>query len=99
LRLNGAKPLSPDSLLKKSIKPAVARAGITKRIGWHSFRHSLATWLHQTGADQKTSQELMRHATGKMTFDLYTHGVSSLKKAANNKVVEFMLPKKERKVS
>ena len=96
LRLNGTKPLSPDSLLKKSIRPAVVRAGITKRIGFHSFRHSLATWLHQTGADVKTSQELMRHTTSKMTVDVYTHGVSSVKKAANDTVVEMMLGRERR---
>src|ERR1700691_1280516 len=43
---NGAKPLSPDSILEKSIRPALARIGVTrKQIGWHSFRHSLATNL------------------------------------------------------
>ena len=43
-RLKGKKPLSPDTLLKKIIRPALKRAGITgKVIGWHSFRHSLAT--------------------------------------------------------
>ena len=94
IRKNGEKPLSPDSLLKKSIKPAVVRAGITKRIGWHSFRHSLATWLRQRGVDIKVAQELMRHTNSKTTMDVYTHGVSSLKRAANENVVEFMLPQK-----
>ena len=38
IRLNGTKPLSPDSLLKRSIRPALARAGIMgKQIGWHNF--------------------------------------------------------------
>lgn len=38
--------LSPDTLLIKVIRPAVERAGIkNKRIGWHNFRHSLATNL------------------------------------------------------
>jgi hypothetical protein len=44
VRLNGEKPLSPDSILKKNIRLALVRAGIVgKQIGWHSFRHSLAT--------------------------------------------------------
>ena len=94
LRMNGTKPLSPDSLLKKSIKPAVVRAGITKQIGWHSFRHSLATWLRQRGVDIKVAQELLRHTNSKTTMDVYTHGVSSLKREANENVVEFMMPRK-----
>jgi site-specific recombinase XerD len=97
--LNGTKPLSPDSLCKKSIKPAVVRAGITKRITWHNFRHSLATWLRQLGVDIKVAQDLMRHTKSATTMDVYTHGVSSLKKAANDNVVQFMIPRQERKAS
>jgi len=41
-------------LRKKSSKPAVTRAGINKRIDWHNFRHSLATWLNSLGVDLKT---------------------------------------------
>jgi hypothetical protein len=45
-RFKGTKPLSPDSTLEKSIRPALARIGVTgKQIGWHSFPHSLATNL------------------------------------------------------
>jgi integrase len=40
IRRKGKQPLSPDTLLKKIIRPAVVRAGIEgKAIGWHSFRH------------------------------------------------------------
>jgi integrase len=98
LRKNGEKPLSPDSLLKRSIKPAVVRAGIKKLIGWHSLRHSLATWLGQLGVDVTTRKELMRHTNTKTTMDVYTHGVSSLKRAANDNVVEMAL-RKEKKAS
>jgi hypothetical protein len=42
IRLNGTKPLSPDSLLRKRIRPALKRVGIEgKIIGWHNFRHTL----------------------------------------------------------
>ena len=58
IRLNGQKPLSPDSLLKRSIRPALQRAGIVgKQIGWHNFRHSLATNLRAMGVDVKVAQE------------------------------------------
>ena len=49
VRLNGQKPVSPDTVLKKIIRPALKAAGITgKVIGWHSFRHSLATNLRES---------------------------------------------------
>jgi len=32
-------PYWPDSLLKLALKLAAVRAKITKRVGWHTFRH------------------------------------------------------------
>lgn len=92
-RHKGNKPIGPDSLLKKNIRPALARAGIVgKQIGWHSFRHSLATNLRTLGVDIKVAQELLRHASCRTTLDIYTHVVSQQKRDANAKVVGMMLP-------
>jgi len=69
------------------------RAGIVnKHIGWHSFRHSLATNLRALGVDIKVAQELLRHASSRTTLDIYTRAVSQQKRDANAKVVEMMLP-------
>jgi integrase len=93
IRLSGNKPLSPDSLLKKSIRPALLRAGIEgKIIGWHNFRHTLGTLLRAIGTDIKVAQDLLRHSTSRITLDLYTHAVSQQKRDANAKVVELLLP-------
>ncbi len=91
-RLNGTKPLSPDSLLKRSIRPALERAGIVgKQIGWHNFRHSLATNLRAIGVDLKVAQELLRHANSRTTLDVYTRAVSQQKRDANSRIVEMLL--------
>jgi integrase len=91
LRLKGKKPLSPDTLLKKIIRPAIKRAGIEgKAIGWHSFRHSLATNLRSAGVDLKTAQELLRHANSRITLDVYTRAISANKREANNRVMEMV---------
>lgn len=93
IRLNGSKPLSPDSLLKKSIRPALQRAAIEgKIIGWHNFRHTLGTLLRAIGTDIKVAQDLLRHANSRTTLDIYTHAVSQQKRDANTKVVELLLP-------
>lgn len=98
IRLKGTRPLSPDSVLKKSIRPALARTGIMgKQIGWHSFRHSLATNLRALGIDIKVAQELLRHASCRTTLDVYTRAVSEQKRDANSKVVEMMLPAEVRR--
>ena len=92
-RFKGAKPLSPDSILEKSIRPALARIGVAgKQIGWHSFRHSLATNLRSLGVDIKVALELMRHSSCRTTLDIYTRAVSQQKREASLKVVELMLP-------
>jgi integrase len=92
-RFKGNKPLSPDSILEKSIRPALARSGVVgKHIGWHSFRHSLATNLRSLGIDIKVAQELMRHSSCRTTLDIYTRAVDQQKREANLKVVELMLP-------
>jgi integrase len=92
VRLEGKQPLSPDTLLKKIIRPAVTRAGIKdKAIGWHSFRHSLATNLRAAGVDLKTAQELLRHANSRITLDVYTRAISATKREANNRVMTMVL--------
>jgi site-specific recombinase XerD len=71
----------------------LARIGVTgKPIGWHSFRHSLATNLRSLGVDIKAAQELMRHSSIRTTLDIYTRAVDKQKREASLKVVELMLP-------
>src|SRR5271170_5496618 len=92
VRFKGNKPLSPDSILEKSVRPALARIGVVgKRIGWHSFRHSLATNLRALGVDIKVAQQLMRHSSCRTTLDVYTRAVDQQKREASLKVVGWML--------
>jgi len=80
-RFKGSKPLSPDSILEKSILPALVRDGIVdKQIGWHSFRHSLATNLRSLSVDIKVAQELMRHSSCRTTLDIYTRAIDPAEK-------------------
>jgi integrase len=80
----GKKPYWPDAVLKRHIFPAAKRAGITKRIGWHSFRRTLATLLQSSGASVKTTQELMRHSSPLMTLGTYAKAVTADKRLAQD---------------
>jgi len=77
--------------MKRYIRPVAREAGINKNIGWHTFRHSFATLLKANGEDVKTVQELLRHATSRITLDVYTQAVNSTKRAAQSKVVKMMV--------
>ncbi len=57
----GAHPLWPDMVLKRYLQPAAERAGIAKRVGWHTFRHIFLTLLRANGEDIKVVQELLRN--------------------------------------
>jgi integrase/recombinase XerD len=55
------EPMS-DKTVWYACKQAAARAGIQKRIGAHTLRHSFATTLLEAGTDLRTIQLLMGHA-------------------------------------
>ena len=88
---HGAEPYWPDSALTDFVKPAVKRAGITKTVGWHTFRHSYSTLLRANGTDVKVQSELLRHSNIGTTLNLYTQAVSEQKRAAHGQVVEQLL--------
>ncbi|MHB1838968.1 MAG: tyrosine-type recombinase/integrase [Acidobacteriaceae bacterium] len=79
---NGKQAISPDSILKREIRPALQRIGVTKQVGFHTFRHSLATLLGELEVNIKTTQELLRHANPNITMRIYQQAVSKQKRAA-----------------
>lgn len=89
-RLFGRMPVWPDSLRSKVLQPAARKAGITKQMGWHTFRHTYSSLLAETGKDVKVVQELMRHAKVSTTMDLYTHARMENKRIAQRKAVDVL---------
>jgi len=61
-----------ESGLQRAVKRAAERAGINKRVGCHTFRHSFATHLLEANHDIRTVQELLGHADVATTM-IYTH--------------------------
>ena len=54
-------PMS-DKVVWWAVREAALRAGVTRKIGPHTFRHSFATELLEAGTDLRTIQLLMGHA-------------------------------------
>ena len=80
--------------MRDHIQPVARKVGINKKMSWHTFRHTFSSILKANGEDVKVVQELLRHATAKMTLDTYTQALSPEKRAAQSKVVGMIRPKR-----
>jgi len=74
--------LDPSGL-QRAVRQAARRAGIAKPVGPHTFRHSFATHLLESGYDIRTVQELLGHKDVKTTM-IYTHVLNKGPKAVRS---------------
>lgn len=68
----GGKTPKDERLVSKHLKPALVRAGITKRVTAHTLRHSFATHQLEHGINIRQLQKLLGHKSLKTTL-IYVH--------------------------
>lgn len=61
-----------ESTVQKAVTTAARRAGLNKKAGCHTLRHSFATHLLERGQDIRTVQELLFFDDA-ATTEIYTH--------------------------
>jgi integrase len=86
----GRQPYWPGTLWRYYGKPALKRAGVTKQVSYHTFRHTFGTLLNANGENPKVVQELLRHASLKVTTDVYMQAVSPQKREAQGNLVRLV---------
>jgi len=86
----GRKPIWGQAVLRRYVRPAASKAGIQKRFGWHTFRHTFSTLLRSVGTEFKVMQELLRHSSLRSTLDVYTQAISPAKHAAQAAVLDLV---------
>lgn len=87
----GQQPYWGQCIMRTFIRPAAFKVGIVKPIGWHTFRHTYPSLLlRQNRTDIKVTQELLRHASSRLTLETYTQAVTLHKRKAQSDVMRLL---------
>jgi integrase len=88
--MKGRQPYWLGTLWRYYGKPALERAKVTKQVSCHTFRHTFGTLLNANGENPKVVQELLRHASLKVTTDVYMQAVGPQKREAQSNLVKLV---------
>jgi integrase len=96
-KTGGRRPYWPGMLIRWHLRPAAKAAGIKDRIGWHTFRRTVATLLVENGENIKVVQELIRHANSNVTLDFYAQAMTPAKREAQGRIVRMLTSAEEKR--
>jgi integrase len=89
--VHGQWPYWGQPIMRNVIQPKALEPGINKRFGWHSFV-TYSTLLRANRTDIKVQQELLRHASSRVTMDTYTQAITVQKRRAQSTIVRRIRP-------
>jgi integrase len=90
------RPLIADDLRKRVLYPAMRRAGMLasapRAYGFHIFRHSGGSMIHNATRDLKQAQTFLGHSSIAVTGDIYVHAPSDSEVAAVGELEKQVFP-------
>jgi integrase len=86
----GCRPYWGRSIMQNIIRPRAEDVGSSRPFGWHTFRHTYSTLLRSNRADVKVIQELLRHASSRVTLETYTQAITGQKREAQSGGVDLI---------
>ncbi len=84
------KPLRPD-YISDNFCSVLRRAGLPRK-GFHTFRHTFATFALQAGVPIKVLQEWLGHSTISITLDTYSHVMTSMHEDSSQRIAGILPP-------
>ena len=108
-KLGGRKPRVGSMIVEDHLRPAAIKAevisvsedgqvrdkegNVARRFGFHTFRHSLASFLMAEGENPAVIQATLRHTSLDMTM-YYSHARKQQTRDAQGMVLEAIMPKR-----
>jgi integrase len=84
------RPLSPTNFSTRIFRPALKRAGITRRIRFHDLRHTHASLQLAQGVDVVRVSRALGHANVSTTLNIYAHAMPRENNGNADKLAEFI---------
>ena len=84
------RPLSPTNFSTRTFRPALRRAGITRRIRFHDLRHTHASLQLAQGVDVVRVSRALGHANVSTTLNIYAHALPRENNGNADKLAEFI---------
>lgn len=91
---NRGTPQRADNVLKRSLKPFCAGAGL-RPLTFTDLRHSCATFLAFLGVHPKTAQKILGHSSIAVTMNYYTHVLDEMHEDAASRYRKFLFGDEE----
>ena len=80
--------MSWKSLIKRSFKPLLKKAGMPKEVRFYDLRHTFATLMLEQGENPKDVQEILGHSRIDVTMNVYAHVLPHIQEEAMDRFAE-----------